>query len=421
MTIHDEVADEMVRTGVPPVADLFQELQDSVHKVTDHVVAQILDGEHAYVEAAIPAGALHGIVAVNIESLLRSMGGTTDDLQPARDAGRLKAEYGIPLASLLHAYRLAGLALWDEMVTRAASRHRSEELLQVSTVVWGIIDRFSNVAADAYRDVVDERDRRSRHARSLMLVALLDADTPPREALGILRTLDLPDHGTYLVVSAELDPSGDQPLPDVEARLRHRGIRSTWATWGAERVGVIACRTPQEATGAAASVADAATARVGMSSPVGAVGDLGRALDEARLGLECVARGTAGAHVYGTAPLDVVLVTRPEQSVELRDRVLGGLVGSPEQAHLLDTLDAWFRADGSTAEAARLLHCHRNTVGYRLGRIEALTGRSVSRPTQAAELYAALRVSQLVAGGSVPATPPAAYRRPPASTARSSR
>ncbi|MBD5784694.1 helix-turn-helix domain-containing protein [Cellulosimicrobium terreum] len=409
MTIHDEVAAPDV-APLAPVADLFRELHDSVHKVTDHVVAQILAGEHAYVEAGIPPAALHGIVAVNIESLLRSMRGEPDDLAPARDAGRLKAEYGIPLASLLHAYRLAGLALWDEMVVRAAPRHRSEQLLQVSSDVWGIIDRFSNVAADAYRDVVDERDRRSQHARSLMLVALLDANTPPREATGILRTLGLAEQGTYLVVSAELDPSGDDPLPDIEARLRHRAVRSTWSTWGAEHVGVVACWGKQEVAGAVSTMAAAASTRVGISSAIASVADVSRGLREARLALECVASGTTGAHAYGAAPLDVLLVTHPEQAAELRTTVLGVLADSPDLGHLLDTLEAWFRADGSTAEAARALHCHRNTVGYRLGRIEDLTGRSVNRPAQAAELYAALRATRLGAGPAVrePAVPRAA-------------
>ncbi|MFD6177930.1 MULTISPECIES: PucR family transcriptional regulator [unclassified Isoptericola] len=397
MTLYEDVAAPRV-APLPPAADLFRELLGSVPAVTDRVVAQILAGEHAYAESALPDGALRAVVEVNIEALLRSMGGEPDDLAPARDAGRLKAEYGIPLASLLHAYRLAGLALWDEMVANAASRHRSEELLRASSDVWGIIDRFSSVAADAYRDVVDERDRRSQHARSLMLVALLDADTPLREATGILRTLGLPEQGRYLVVSAELDPTGDDPLPEVEARLRHRGVRSSWSTWGAERVGVVACRTDAELEGAVEVVGAAATARVGVSGAVTTVADVWRGLREARLALECVPRGTAGSHAFGAAPVDVLLVTHPEQAAELRTTVLGALADSPDRGHLLDTLEAWFDADGSTAEAARALHCHRNTVGYRLGRIEDLTGRSVARPAQAAELYAALRATRLAPG-----------------------
>lgn len=396
MTIHDEVVGKPGVTASSP-ADLFRELLGCVDQLTDRVIEQILSGEHAYVESAIPAEALREVVAVNIEALLRAMGGEPATLRPARDAGRLKAEFGIPLVGLLHAYRLAGLALWDEMVARSATRHRSEELLRVSSDVWGIIDRFSNAAAEAYRDVIDERDRRGQHTRSIMLLALLDADTPHREALGILRTLGLAERGRYLVVSAELDGSGGDPLPDVEAQLRARRLGSTWSTWGAELVGVIACADGRDPAEAVAVVADAAASRVGISTSIPSISQGSRGLREARLALECVPRGAAGAHAYGAAPIDVVLVSHPERAVELRSTVLGALADWPDQGHPLDTLDAWFRANGSTAEAAQLLHCHRNTVGYRLGRIEELTGRSVARPVDVAELYVALRATRLLA------------------------
>ncbi|MFT4125378.1 MAG: helix-turn-helix domain-containing protein [Gordonia sp. (in: high G+C Gram-positive bacteria)] len=40
--------------------------------------------------------------------------------------------------------------------------------------------------------------------------------------------------------------------------------------------------------------------------------------------------------------------------------------------------------------AGRRLHCHRNTVLYRLRRVETLTGRSVAKPADIAALTIAL-------------------------------
>ncbi|MWB96986.1 PucR family transcriptional regulator [Agromyces seonyuensis] len=400
MTIHDDVVAAPTEPR-PSTAGLFRGLLVSVDRLADRVVAQILAGEHAYVEAAIPEGALRRIVAVNIAALLRSMSGDGVALEPARDAGRLKAEYGIPLASLLHAYRLAGLALWDEMVASAAAEHRSEELLRASSDVWGIIDRFSGVAADAYREVTDERARRDQHSRSILLLALLDADTPTREAAGILRTLGLAERGLFVVVTAELDGSGADPLPGIEEKLRRRGLGSSWSTWSAEEVGVVACRTAAEAAAVFEAVSAVATTRAGVSTAVPAIAGAAAALGEARLALECLPRGAAGAHRYGSAPLDALLVADPRRADELRSRVLGGLDASPDAALLLDTLEVWFQANGSTSEAALVLHCHRNTVGHRLHRIEELTGRSVARHSDAAELYAALRAARLGWGASV--------------------
>ncbi|WP_406433052.1 PucR family transcriptional regulator [Streptomyces sp. NBC_01589] len=77
----------------------------------------------------------------------------------------------------------------------------------------------------------------------------------------------------------------------------------------------------------------------------------------------------------------------------------GLLTGEGRDAALLDTLHAWFAADGSTAEAARQLHCHRNTVLHRIARIAELTGRVPTRPVDAAELYVALRALRLAGNG----------------------
>jgi len=48
---------------------------------------------------------------------------------------------------------------------------------------------------------------------------------------------------------------------------------------------------------------------------------------------------------------------------------------------LLDTLECFLRSNGSTSSAARTLFVHRNTVTYRLRRIEQLTGAGVRTNT----------------------------------------
>jgi DNA-binding PucR family transcriptional regulator len=230
-----------------------------------------------------------------------------------------------------------------------------------------------------------------------MLLALLDGDTPARETAGILRSLGLAEQGPYLVVTAEMHDSGEDPLPQIEARLRRAGIGSIWSSWSAEHVGLVAGATEDDLDRAVAIVADAATSRAGVSRAFASVASGAHALDESRLALLCVPRTETGAHRYGAAPLDTLLVAQPDAARELRDGVLGALLDLPEHEHLLDTLEAWFDADGGATEAAARLHCHRNTVGYRLGRIAELTGRSVSVPADSAELFAALRATRLLA------------------------
>lgn len=395
----------MLNTGVrsTPATDLstvglFTDMIDSADLVTDRVIDQIVNGEHAYAEGTLTAELLYSIVRENVDALLRELAGLGGSLDAPRRAGRVKAEYGIPIASLLHAYRLAGLQLWNEMMVRSEQSDRSQALLRVSSEVWGIIDRYSNAAAEAYREVIDERERKDQQARQVMLIGLLERSTTPGDLGRVLRALDLPEHGSYLVVSAELSDSGDEPLPSGSRRLRSAGISATWTPWKGEHVGLLACSAGSDIATAVAIVERSATSRVGVSLPFTAMSAAPEAMRQARISMLCVPPASVGLRRYGSAPIDTLLVADPRYAAELRDGVLGALSAlDPRDAELLvDTVDAWFAAEGSTAETGRRLHCHRNTVLHRLGRVAELTGRSVSRPAEAAELFAAVRATRLL-------------------------
>ena len=72
-------------------------------------------------------------------------------------------------------------------------------------------------------------------------------------------------------------------------------------------------------------------------------------------------------------------------------RSLGAVLELPgeDRDGLLDTLQAVLDHGGSSDRAAQVLHCHPNTVRYRLRRIHELTGRSLSDPGSMAELATA--------------------------------
>jgi len=74
-------------------------------------------------------------------------------------------------------------------------------------------------------------------------------------------------------------------------------------------------------------------------------------------------------------------------------------VAEHEERHggdLLATLRAWLSAGCSTAAAADALVVHRNTVTYRLGRIEQLTGHSLRDSRVRLELELALTIREIV-------------------------
>ncbi|MER7742705.1 PucR family transcriptional regulator ligand-binding domain-containing protein [Streptomyces sp. NPDC096538] len=63
------------------------------------------------------------------------------------------------------------------------------------------------------------------------------------------------------------------------------------------------------------------------------------------------------------------------------------------RAELIPTLEAFLDSDGSWTRCASRLHLHVNTLRYRVGRIEQLTGRDLSRLEDKLDFFLALRMS----------------------------
>ncbi|HLG61426.1 MAG TPA: helix-turn-helix domain-containing protein [Ktedonosporobacter sp.] len=62
---------------------------------------------------------------------------------------------------------------------------------------------------------------------------------------------------------------------------------------------------------------------------------------------------------------------------------------------LLETLEGFFRCNGNLSETARAMHLHRNSLLYRLGRIEEILGASLDDPELRLSLQIALKIHHL--------------------------
>ena len=76
-----------------------------------------------------------------------------------------------------------------------------------------------------------------------------------------------------------------------------------------------------------------------------------------------------------------------------RERLLGPLAeyDSRHNAELLPTLRSFLACDGSWSACASRMYVHVNTVRYRIGRIETLTGRDLSALADRVDFFLALR------------------------------
>ncbi|HEY6406351.1 MAG TPA: helix-turn-helix domain-containing protein, partial [Ktedonobacteraceae bacterium] len=63
---------------------------------------------------------------------------------------------------------------------------------------------------------------------------------------------------------------------------------------------------------------------------------------------------------------------------------------------LINTLDAYFRCNGNLSETARSMHLHRNSLLYRLGRIEEVLNQSLDDSELRLSLQIALKIRHLL-------------------------
>jgi DNA-binding PucR family transcriptional regulator len=101
---------------------------------------------------------------------------------------------------------------------------------------------------------------------------------------------------------------------------------------------------------------------------------------------------------YDDQPVAVLLASAPDAAYAVARRILGRVLDLPEPDRdvLLHTVRVWLSEDGATSVAAQRLHLHRNTVRYRLRQVEELTGRSLTKPLDLADLHVALECARML-------------------------
>ncbi|WP_243418391.1 PucR family transcriptional regulator [Actinomycetospora cinnamomea] len=380
---------------------LCRALRDDVDGLADQLTLMILDREDIYRELGIPIREdVRETCRANLERALLVLSG---DVPPDTDPASLtvatahrRARQGVPLEVVLRAYRLCGRLLWDRM--RAASRDRyggayDRALLDVADQVWRMIDGSSARFVDAYRDEEARQHSRDLGRRYSVVEGLLDGrGSDPAYAREAALTLGLPEHGDLACVVAPVGDISDDPLRAPRETLLTAGYASLWHPRRAEVVGLVALGgSGREATAAAREVAEllepCASGPVGVSPPVAGLAgvDAGRRL--ARLAARTLDARAPDAEHPAVAVLDdrlpeALLADSPEVAERLRRVVLGGLLDLPQadRRTLLRTLEVVLAQGGSPTHAAASLYCHRNTVMYRLSRIEALTARRLAEP-----------------------------------------
>jgi GAF domain-containing protein/sugar diacid utilization regulator len=145
-----------------------------------------------------------------------------------------------------------------------------------------------------------------------------------------------------------------------------------------------------------------ATASVGIGNLASSVNELARSHVEARQALRLTRRAGRGARVTSYRSLGAFRLLLEVQSPEaLRgfvEEVLGPLLKYAEsrETPLLETLEALVSARWVRRGAARALGIHINSMGYRIERIQGLTGLSLNDPETRVAIAIALRARAML-------------------------
>lgn len=228
--------------------------------------------------------------------------------------------------------------------------------------------------------------RRKRRTAESLLSRILRSDIDTDSAVAALARLGL--RGTSTLVLAARAEAGDH---DVEDIFRSLAVLQIPALVTSTDDYVLLLTDTEEHGHDAVDLLSSKRFILGVSDVAAAIADVPVAARQALWALGVAAEGSAGTVRFSG---DGLLLPRTFLEAEvIVDRLLGALIAY-DRAHsteLVATLRAFLRHDGSWSAAASWLRVHKQTLGYRLKRVEEVTGRSLKSVTDTSQLWFALR------------------------------
>ncbi|GGX83031.1 PucR family transcriptional regulator [Streptomyces fructofermentans] len=376
-------------------------LLNNLPELTDRLVAVLREREPAYratleSEPAATWQEVHRSLRHSVSSLLDPRNARDEALRCSWRIGASRAEQGLPLDALLHAFRLGGSLIWQVLVEET-SRTAPEDvrlLVHVAADVWNFVDEHCTLVAEAYRKVERQQAWRQEHRVRLLTAALLDGTSRIADVAETAAALDLPEQGRYAVVAVGTGRQAGGA--STRAAVVPGDVRVHWHT-GVDVDHGIVLVGDEDLPEPAVRLCSPAGARVGIGPVVVGLAAVGDARRLADMALSICPDGGGTVRLTEQLPAAMVM-SCPELGRALAAEVLGPLLRlePSDRDILLDTLEVWLDCDGSAQRASVRLYCHRNTVLNRLKRCEQLTGRSLARPADMVEFSLALTARRLL-------------------------
>jgi hypothetical protein len=352
--------------------------------------------------------AVRGNVATLASVLSQRREVRREELESIERVGARRAEAGIPLEDLLHAYRTVSRVCWDVLAEecRAYRGDALEAAIELAGAVIRYTDQISTCVADAYARAQRAIIREQEGARREFLADLLyGTEASPEDILRRAHTFgyDL-SVGYVALVGVGPDPNGrnEVAVASAASSVTVDATADPIVLQKGEQTIALLPADPFVDGGMVPEklVAELGTGwRFGMGGPEPGLEGIRRAYLEAREALEIglALRLTESVYRFDELLLYHFLRSEPALVDRFIDQTLGPLISYDERrkGELVKTLEAYFSTDGSVKLAGESLFAHPHTVTYRLKQIERLTGWSLRNPEDKLRLQLALRAYRL--------------------------
>lgn len=379
------------------------DVADALYRRTDDVsilLAGAISREVRLYRSAVPVGldVVVAACAANVRAILAGIAADADfDVAAATEVGVERARDGVPLSSVMEAYRVGFRRLWEAGVAEAANRPsmNGDALCAWTAKLMSAQDVFTAAMAAGYRREQSRRVVGDETRRSVLVDALLHGRLFERSSVWEAADyLGLPSAGPFVVMAADVGDAGAEALPGIASKLRSLDVFSAWRLLPDLQAGIVQVKTERHQAAVLALLGRMATGRVGVSARFTDLRDAAQGLHQARVTLRGRPDPGSPVSVFDGSILATAAISAPEVMVKLATPTMECFadLADDEREVLLETFQAWLDHDGSMRLVGEALFCHPNTVRYRMHRIEQRTGRSLTRPRDVAELCLAFEV-----------------------------
>lgn len=369
------------------IQDAFAALLPRTNQIADAISDHLVEVERTYYGHDQEVSAdLRSSTRAHVQRGIERMAGRPsakhESIDLWRATGRRRAQQGIPVAVVLTAYNFGTRKLWDALLQVGEELGvPASALLRAGQILWSDLDVQSQALRESHRreELVLQSGDPAQTAKVLDRL-LRGHGSDPAFATEARRVLGLTADSTLMC----LVWLPEEQLPSVAVareRLQNAGFQVAWRVHGEYAVGLVAA-SPNEQPRVRDIMARSVRGQVGTAACRDGLSGVVAAHNNALAAASSLARAsTSVADITERLP-EALIAGAPQLTsllVEETIQPLLNLSGMTRQS-LLETLIAALRHGGSATAAAEDLLCHRNTVVYRIKRIEQLTGRSLDDP-----------------------------------------